>query len=99
MLVRGVAMEPPAIHSASVTVLFEFDFSHPDLVEEGRFWQLLGEEVEGEIVRLIVTTILGYWEISLVFQGAQEENKQLPAETMDVRRGPGRRRQVEGRDG
>ena len=78
MLVRGVAMEPPAIHSCSVTVLFEFDFSHPDLVEEGRFWHLLGEEVEGHIVRLIVTLIIGFWEISLVFQGAQEENKQIP---------------------
>jgi hypothetical protein len=79
MLIRGVAMSPPAVHSASVTVLFEFEFSHPDLVEEGRFWQLLMEEVGGELVRLIVTKILGYWEISLVFQGAQEENKQLPA--------------------
>ncbi len=59
-------------------MLFEFDFSHPDLVEQGRFWQLLGEEVEGQIVRLIVTVILGFWEISLVFQGAQEENKQQP---------------------
>jgi hypothetical protein len=80
MLVRGVAMEPPAVHSASATVLFEFEFSHPDLVEQGRFWSLLGEEVGGEIVRLIVTSILGYWELSLVFQGAQEENKQIPAD-------------------
>jgi len=79
MLVRGVAMSPPAIHSCSVTVLFEFDFSHPELVEQGRFWHLLGEEVDGQIVRLVVTVILGYWEISLVFQGAQEENKQQPA--------------------
>jgi hypothetical protein len=78
MLVRGVAMSPPAVHSASVTVQFEFEFSHPDLVEEGRFWQLLMEEVGGELVRLIITKILGYWEISLVFQGAQGENKQLP---------------------
>lgn len=78
MLVRGVACEPPAIHSCSVTMLFEFEFSHPDLVEEGRFRQLLGEEVGGEIVRLIVTLIIGIWEISLVFQGAQDENKQIP---------------------
>ena len=84
MLVRGVAMEPPAVHSCSVTVLFEFDFSHPDLVEQGRFWQLLGEEVEDQIVRLIVTVIFGFWEISLVFQGAQEENKQQPATPANV---------------
>lgn len=78
-VVRGLAMEPPAIHSTSVTVPFEFDFSHPDLVEQGRFWSLLGEEVGGELVRLIVTKILAYWELSLVWNGAQEENKQLPA--------------------
>jgi hypothetical protein len=79
MLVRGVAMQPPAVHSCSVTVMFEFEYSHPKLVEEGSFWRLLGEEVESEIVRLVVTLIIGFWEISLVFQGAQEENKQLPA--------------------
>jgi hypothetical protein len=77
-LARGLMMEPPAVHSFSVTVFFEFDFSHPDLVEEGRFWGMLGKEVDGEIVRLIVTKILGYWEGSLVFQGADEFAKQLP---------------------
>ncbi len=84
-VVRGMAMSPPAIHSVSVTVAFLFDFSHPDLVEEGRFWSLLGEEVGGEIVRLIVTKILSFWELSLVWNGAQEENKQLPvSETTDA---------------
>lgn len=79
-IARGLMMTPPAIHSVSVTVLFEFDFSHPDLVEQGRFWDLLGEEVEGEIVRLIVTKILGFWELSLVFQGADTLAKQLDGE-------------------
>ena len=77
-IARGLMMKPPAIHSFSVTVFFEFEFSHPDLVEEGRFWSLLGEEVGGQIVRLIVTKILGYWEGSLVFQGADTLAKQLP---------------------
>ena len=77
---RGLLMEPPAIHSFSVTVLFEFDFSHPDLAEEHRFWQMLGEEVNGEVVRLIVTKVIAYWEGSLVFQGADEYAKQLPGE-------------------
>ena len=79
-LARGLMMEPPAVHSFSVTVFFEFDFSHPDLVEEGRFWGMLGKEVDGQIVRLIVTKILGYWEGSLVFQGADEHAKQLPGD-------------------
>jgi hypothetical protein len=76
-IARGLMMDPPAIHSTSLTTLFEFDFSHPDLVEQGRFWQLLGEEVEGSIVRLIVTKILEYWEASLVFQGADRLAKQI----------------------
>jgi hypothetical protein len=75
---RGLLMEPPAIHSFSVTLLFEFDYSHPDLVEEHRFWSMLGEEVNGQVVRLIVTKIIAYWEGSLVFQGADEYAKQLP---------------------
>lgn len=65
----GVMMNPPAINSMSLTVLFEFDYSHPQLVEERRFWNLLGEEVDGDIVRLIVTKIIDFWEASLVFLG------------------------------
>ncbi len=80
-MARGLLMTPPAIHSASVTVLFEFEYSHPDLYAEGNFWRMLGEEVDGQIVRLIVTLILGYWELSLVFQGADELAKQLLDET------------------
>lgn len=77
---RGMMMKPPAIHSVSVTVLFEFDYSHPQLVEERRFWALLGEEIDGEIVRLIVTKILEFWEISPVFQGADRLAKRLPGD-------------------
>lgn len=77
-IARGLLMQPPAIHSASVTVLFEYEYSHPDLIEEGRFWDLLGEQVNGELVRLIATKILAYWELSLVFQGADRGAKQLP---------------------
>jgi hypothetical protein len=92
-IARGLMMTPPAIHSVSVTVLFEYDFSHPELVEQGRFWDLLGEEVEGQIVRLIVTKILGFWELSLVFQGADTQAKRLEegeqeTEMTAARRGP-----------
>ncbi len=65
----GVMMTPPAINSMSLTVLFEFEYSHPQLVEERRFWNLLGEEVDGDIVRLIVVKIVDFWEASLVFLG------------------------------
>jgi len=80
---RLLLMRPPGIHSTSLTLLFEFDFSHPQLVEEGRFWLLLGEEVEGHIVRLIVTEILECWECSLVFMGADRLAKQLPGDDDD----------------
>ena len=79
-IARGLLMRPPAIHSASVTVLFEYVYSHQELADQKRFWDLLGEEVDGETVRLIVTKILGYWEISLVFQGADQLAKQMSAE-------------------
>lgn len=69
-IARGLMMRPPAIHSTSLTVLFEFEYSHEDLAKEYKFWSLLGEEVDGHIVRLIVTKIREIWEASLVFQGA-----------------------------
>jgi hypothetical protein len=77
-IARGLLMQPPAIHSTSMTVLFKFEFSHPDIATESRwrFFDLLGEEVDGEIVRLIATEILEYWEASLVFQGADQLAKQ-----------------------
>lgn len=75
-IARGLLWKPPYIHSTSLTVLFEFEFSHPKLVEDRKFWNLLGEEVDGEIVRLIVTKIREIWEASLVFQGADRLAKQ-----------------------
>ncbi|MBK8810704.1 MAG: hypothetical protein IPN69_08225 [Acidobacteria bacterium] len=71
-IARGLLMQPPAIHSTSMTVLFRFEFSHPDIAADDKykFFRLLGEEVDGEIVRFIVTEILDYWDASLVFQGA-----------------------------
>jgi hypothetical protein len=77
-IARGLLMQPPAIHSTSMTVLFKYEFSHPDIATENRwrFYELLGEEVEGSIVRFIATQILEYWEASLVFQGADRLAKQ-----------------------
>jgi hypothetical protein len=69
-IARGLLMKPPAIHSVSVTVVFTYEYSHPELEKDGKFRDLLGEEVEGSIVRLIATKIEAYHEISLVTQGA-----------------------------
>lgn len=91
-IARGLLMKPPAIHSVSATILFEWDASHPDLLEKGIFWASLGEEVDGEIVRLIVTKILGFWELSLVFQGADTNAKQLPGDEEEENELAARRR-------
>jgi hypothetical protein len=74
---RGLKMKPPSINALSVTVAFEFDFSHPELVDENRFWSLLGQEVDGQVVRLIATEIVDYLEASLVFRGEDPWAKQL----------------------
>lgn len=84
-IARGLLMKPPAIHSNSVTVRFGYEYSHPDLAENGkwRFYDMLGDEVDGEIVRFIANEIYAYWETSLVFQGADSIAKQLPGEDND----------------
>lgn len=81
-IVRRLAYPVPAIHSGSVTVGFEWEPSHPELLEQKKFWWFLGEEVEGSIVRLIATKILFYEEFSLVYQGADSDAKRLPDEMM-----------------
>lgn len=82
-IARGLLMTPPAIHSTSMTVLFEFESSHPDMAAENKwkFIDNLGENIDGQIVRFIVTRIAEIWEASLVFQGADRLAKQYDAET------------------
>ncbi|MDH7554171.1 MAG: hypothetical protein QHH74_10980 [Spirochaetota bacterium] len=63
-----------AIHSASVDVVFNFEKSHPDLDD---FWFLQGEEVDGQIVRVIATNIISFGELSLVWQGADSLAKRI----------------------
>jgi cell division protein FtsB len=73
-IVRGLTIDPPAIHSCSVTVFFTWHKSHPDLSDDffdpDSFWWLLGTEKDGELVRVIVDEITQYGELSLVWQGA-----------------------------
>lgn len=88
-IVRRLAYPVPAIHSGSVTVGFEWEPSHPELLEDKKFWWFLGEEVEGQIVRLIVTNILFYREFSLVYEGADADAKRLPDEMPESDEGAG----------
>ncbi len=69
---RQLMSDPPLIDSVSVAVIFEFERSHPDL-PSWTFFDMLGREVDGEIVRIIVSKILDYRHVGLVTEGADEE--------------------------
>jgi predicted RNA-binding Zn-ribbon protein involved in translation (DUF1610 family) len=73
-LARGV--ETKALRACSVTIWFEFERSHPELQH---FWDRLGEEVDGQVVRLIVTRISNAGEVSIVWEGEDPFAKALGA--------------------
>jgi len=69
-IARAIMMDPPAVHSNSVTVRFLWDKSHPNLSED-EFWGKLGTyDKEGQMIRRIATRIKNYPETSLVHHGA-----------------------------
>lgn len=69
-IARGIMMDPPSIHSNSVTVQFEWKPSH-SFEREGEFYDKLGTIAkDGTMVRRIVTKIISYRETSLVSHGA-----------------------------
>jgi hypothetical protein len=63
-LARG--LEIKALRSLSVTIWFNYEKSHPDLPG---FYDRLGETVDGEVVRFIVTEITNAGEVSVVWEG------------------------------
>lgn len=73
-LARGVEIK--ALRSASVTIWFEYERSHPDLKY---FYDRLGEEIDGEVVRFIVTKIVRAAEVSIVWEGEDPFAKSLAA--------------------
>lgn len=69
-IARGILMEPPSIHSNSVTVQFVWDKSHPEM-DDQEFWDKIGTyDSKGNMIRRIVTHIVRYLETSLVSHGA-----------------------------
>ena len=69
-IARGINMDPPSIHSNSVTVQFEWKPSH-NFENPWEFWDKLGTyDDKGEMVRRIATRIISYKETSLVSHGA-----------------------------
>jgi hypothetical protein len=63
-LARG--LEIKALRSLSVTIWFNYERSHPNL---SGFYDRLGEIVDGEMVRFIITEITNAGEVSVVWEG------------------------------
>lgn len=69
-IARGIQMEPPSIHSNSVTVRFKWEPSH-SYENKYEFWDNVGSyHKDGTLVRLKVVDIISYSETSLVSHGA-----------------------------
>lgn len=69
-IARGIMMDPPSIHSNSVTVKFMWEKSHATMSDE-EFWNKWGtKDAEGKLIRKVVTNIVMYRETSLVGLGA-----------------------------
>jgi len=73
---RQLLSEPPLVDSVSVSLAFDWEKSHPDM-RNYQFWGLLGDEVDGQVVRIIVTEITEYYHVGLVWEGADEEADKL----------------------
>ena len=75
-IARSINMNPPAMHSVSVTVEFEWKKSH-ELGDE-EFYQKLGTyDEKGQLIRRVVTKINKFYEISLVPHGADPFAKKV----------------------
>lgn len=69
-IARGIMMNPPSIHSNSVTVKFGWEPSHK-FETDGEFFEKAGTyNDKGELIRPVVNLIKAYHETSLVSHGA-----------------------------
>jgi len=69
-LVRSIMMDPPSVHSTSVTVAFNWEQSHKNLSAD-EFYNMMGKlDDKGKLIRRVVTDIARYEELSLVSHGA-----------------------------
>ncbi|EKN89866.1 hypothetical protein LEP1GSC034_1012 [Leptospira interrogans str. 2003000735] len=73
-IIDRLETDPPILDSCSVGIQFTFIKSHPNL--ENFYWHL-GEEIQGSVVRLIITKIIAVSEVSIVCAGADPNAKKL----------------------
>lgn len=79
-LARGIMMDPPAIHSNSVTITFGWEKSHSKMDDQD-FMNKLGKfDEKGAMIRRIATEISAYSETSLVNHGADPYAKKIGAD-------------------
>lgn len=77
-------MDPPAVHSDSVTVRFKHEPSHT-FEKPNEFWDKLGTtDKDGELVRLIVTEVISFKEVSLVSHGADPFAQVMDKENEEI---------------
>ena len=75
-IARGILMDPPSIHSNSVTVRFKWEKSHD--ITDDEFYQKLGTyDKDGNLYKRNVTKIVAYQETSLVSHGADPFAKKV----------------------
>lgn len=82
-IARAVMMDPPAIHSTSVTVQFMWDKSH-DLPADEFFSKLGTMDKDGKMVRRIATQVKKYNEISLVSHGADPFAQKIGSDGKEI---------------
>ena len=69
-IARGIMMDPPSIHSNSVTVNFAWEKSHSKMDDQEFFSKLGTFDEKGKLVQKIATEIKAFHETSLVSHGA-----------------------------
>ncbi|MCL8268167.1 hypothetical protein M9Y82_16345 [Leptospira weilii] len=73
-IIDRLETDPPILDSCSAGIQFTYIKSHPNL--ENFYWHL-GEEIEGSVVRLVITKIIAVSEVSIVCAGADPNAKKL----------------------
>ena len=69
-IARGIMMDPPSVHSNSVTVQFKWDKSDPNMDDDEFYTKIGTYDADGNLIRRVVTEIVRYLETSLVSHGA-----------------------------
>lgn len=76
----AIRLERGYVNRFSITLSFNWEKSHK--MKDNTFLESLGEVIDGELVRLIVTKITSITEVSLVYFGADPNAKALSREAI-----------------